>query len=268
MKLLLLVPFTLCLLLAGTGTPQQEDKRVTSSHSQPEFLCPVITVSCPETIMYGSPAKFTAKISGAGPSPSLTLSWFVPDGYIISGQKQTRISTTNSTTDIVVNNKGFPEESSVTAEVEVGGLDRSCANKASCTSEVIHWLSQWPFDMYGDIDLEDEHKRLDAYALLLREDPALRGYIVCYGGRKGRRGEAMARCVRAKEYLVSRRGFNPDRIILIDGGFMEQLTVTLWRYPLDVKPPIKPTVNPSEVQFINGPQEPKKRAARNRRSGE
>jgi hypothetical protein len=268
MKPSLLFPFVLCFLLAGVNVLQRADWQVVSSPSQPEFLCPAITVSCPESIMYGSPAKFTAKISGAGPSPSLTLSWFVPDGRIISGQKQTHISTINSTTDIVVNNKGFPEESSVTAEVEVGGLDRSCANKASCTSEVIHWLSQWPLDMYGDIDVEDEHKRLDAYALLLREDPTMRGYIVCYGGRRGQRGEAMARCGNAKEYLVGRRGFNPDRIILIDGGFMEQLTVTLWRYPLDVKPPIKPTVNPSEVQFIEDSRKSKGPAARKRRQRE
>jgi hypothetical protein len=218
--------------------------------------------------MLESPAKFSAKISGAGPSPSLTLSWTVDAGVIISGQNQTHVSVANSTTDIAVDTTGLQGYSTVTATVEVGGLDRSCANKTSCTSALIHPPPLEHFDEYGNINLEYEQARLDTYAVSLQNDPTMNGYIVCYGGHRARRGEAMARGERAKKYLVNRRGFDSGRIITVDGGFRENLTVVLWILPPNMKPPIDPTVNPSEVQFINGPQKPRGRSVRKRRPGE
>jgi hypothetical protein len=259
----------LFLPLFGSHAPERRDAQSPSRQDrqqQVDRLCPTVTVACADSVRLGSPAKFTAKISGAGPSPSLTLSWTVDAGVISSGQNPTHISEANNTTDISVATNGLHAYSTITATIQVGGLARSCADKNSCTSAIIQPPPLERFDEYGDINLESERARLDNYAIGLQDDPTMNGYIVCYGGRRGRRGEAMARCERAKKYLAGYRRIEAARLILIDGGFREQLTVALWIMPPDVKPPLDPTVNPSEVQFIEGPRKRKGRTARRRRS--
>lgn len=261
----------LFLPLFGSHAPERRDVQTSATQTRPEqvehFLCPVVTVDCPETVISpGVPIKFTAKVSGAGPSPSLTLNWTVSAGTIISGQAQ-HISTPDSITEITVDTAGLLGGGTVTATVKVSGLARSCAVEASCTTAFLSPPPLEHFDEYGDINLEDEQARIDNYAVSLDEDPTMKGYIVCYGGRRGRRGEAAARCERAKKYLVRRRGFNPNRIVLVDGGFREDLTVVLWIMPPNMKPPVDPTVDPGEVQFIEGPRKARGRSVRRRRAG-
>src|SRR5215208_5151846 len=52
-------------------------------------------------------------------------------------------------------------------------------------------------DEYGNLRWSDEKARLDNYLIELRADPTSRAYIACYGGRRGREGEARRRCARA-----------------------------------------------------------------------
>lgn len=245
----------------GVQTPAQQERQ-----PQVDRLCPVITVECPDTVMPGAPVKFSAKVRGAGDAPSLTLTWTVSAGTIISGQTR-HISTPDSIADIAVDTTGLTRGGTITATASVGGLARSCTAESSCTTSLLSPPPLEHYDEYGDIDLEDERARLDNYGVALLNDPAMSGYIVCYGGRRGRRGEAMARCERARKYLVGRRGFAPARIIPVDGGFRESLTVILWIMPPNMKPPVYPTVDPREVQFIEGPRKARGRAARRRRAG-
>lgn len=264
-----LFSLALCLLLFSPYAPEQRSPQssATQSRQVEHFLCPVITIECPDAVRPGVPVKFSAKIRGAGDTPSLTLTWSVSAGNIVSGQNE-HISTPDSTTDMTVDTKGLIGGGSITATANVGGLVHSCAVESSCTTALIKPPPLEHFDEYGDINLEYEQARLDTYAVSLQEDPSMTGYIVCYGGRRGRRGEAMARCERAKKYLVSRRRFNPDRIILVDGGFREDLTVVLWIMQPNMKPPVDPTVNPNEVRFIERPRKARGRTARRRRAGE
>jgi hypothetical protein len=108
-------------------------------------------------------------------------------------------------------------------------------------------------DEYGNISFEDEQARLDNFAIELQNDPAAKGYVTCYGGKVGRAGEARRRCARAKRYLVGRRGIPAAQLVAADGGYRQDLTVTLWIVPEGVTPPPHvPTVDPSEVRFIRG----------------
>jgi hypothetical protein len=272
MKTRLFISFAACVLFIGAGVPTQSERQNAAPQSQKEpvdKLCPTIYVSCPDTpTNIGVPIKFTAKISRAGPPPSLTLNWIVSAGAISSGQNQTHISAPDSTTEITVDTTGLNAIESVTATVAVDGLARSCAGTVSCTTPLLFIQDPVPIDEYGDIPFSDEQARLDNFAIELQGDPTDKGYIDCYGGRKGYRGEAMARCERAKKYLVNRRRISADRVVLVDGGFRENLMVVLWVLPPNVRFMSSPTVSPSEVQFINGPQKQKKHAAQNRRSGE
>lgn len=106
-------------------------------------------------------------------------------------------------------------------------------------------------DEYGNIPFGDEKARLDNLDIELRGDPAAKGYIVGYGGRRARVGEARRRVERAKRYLVAARKIDPARLRTIDGGYRENLTVELYVFPADARPPdVSPTVDPEEVIFV------------------
>jgi hypothetical protein len=108
------------------------------------------------------------------------------------------------------------------------------------------------FDEFGDINCEHELARLDSFSIYLHDNPNLRGYIIVYGGRRGRRNEAKARAARMRYYLVHTRGHVAQRIIMIDGGYRETQTSELWLCPPNVPTPIPtPTVKAADVK-LNG----------------
>lgn len=262
----LLLSFAFLLPLAGAHTHARRDARQPRQEAPACKLCPTIYVECPsDTSAQGRPVKFTARISGAGDSPSLTLKWKVSGGAVVSGQNA-RVTTPDSVSEMTVDTTGVPGNSTLTATVEVGGLDLSCSNTDSCSTGIVV-LPMEHYSEYGDISFEYEQALLDIYGAALMGDPTMTGYFACYGGRRGRRGEALARCERAKSYLVGRRGFAPDRIVLLDGGFRESPTVVLWMMPPGMKPPLNPTVAPTEVRFIGRDPKRKPRPARKRRPG-
>ena len=109
------------------------------------------------------------------------------------------------------------------------------------------------FDEYGNLNCEDEMARLDQYAVALQSEPESIGYVFVYAGRHTRRGEAGARLIRIKNYLVKNRGLGIDRLRLTDGGYRDDLTVELYALPRGAIPPEPvPTVDPKEVKFKRG----------------
>ena len=116
-------------------------------------------------------------------------------------------------------------------------------------------------DEYGDIRFDDEKARLDNVAIELQNDPRARLHLICYGGRVGREAEAVRRCRRAANYVSVHRGFEASRIVTLDGGYREDLTVEVWIIPPGMTPPPpSPTVDPGEVRFVKG--KVKRRAGR------
>lgn len=209
--------------------------------------CPTVDVSCPsEPVNPGTPITFTANVSAGDPNVTPTYNWTVSAGTISSGQ---------GTSSITVDTTGLPNNSSVTATVDVGGYDRSCSTSDSCTTPIGGVISPRKIDEYGNIRFNDEKARLDNYAIELQNDPTAQGQIICYGGRRGRTGEAQRRCDRAKDYLVNTRGITAERIQTVDGGYKEDLTVELWIVPQGATAPAaSPTVDPSEVQTSPAPR--------------
>jgi hypothetical protein len=109
------------------------------------------------------------------------------------------------------------------------------------------------FDEFQGSGWEDAMARLDNFTLDLRNNPNAIGVLIIYGGQHGRRGETRAwtRCVR--RYLVNRRGTEANRILIMDGGYREQLTVELWETPdKHYLPKPGPHVKPHEVKFKKG----------------
>ena len=178
--------------------------------------CPTVSVSCPSDVDLGSPITFTASVNG---DANVTYNWSVSAGTITGGQ---------GTSSITVDSAGLGGQT-VTATVELGGLDPSCSRTASCTTGVrpSNPLAV-KFDEYGNIKFNDEKARLDNYAIQLQNQPGAQGYILAYGSCEG---EAQARADRAKDYLVNTRGIDAGRLVTVDGGCRSDLAVELWIVP-------------------------------------
>jgi hypothetical protein len=100
---------------------------VTRATTQPPSDCPSVFVSCSDTC--GSLCDFAVSVNGAKLGQKLSYSWKVNKGKIKSGQ---------GTDKITVDLRGFGEKdrTGVTATVEIGGIDESCSNAASCTTGI------------------------------------------------------------------------------------------------------------------------------------
>jgi len=190
----------------------------------PEVICPVISSTCPDAVDQGQPITFTANV-GAGTPPATTYNWTVSAGTITSGQ---------GTTSITVSTDNIGGQS-VTATLEVGGVDPSCGRTTSCTTAVRNPIKPArKFDEYGNIRFNDEKARLDNFAIQLQNEPASTGYIIGYGSCDA---EGMTRANRAKDYLVNTRGIDAGRIMTVDGGCLPELQVQLWIAPQGATPP-------------------------------
>jgi hypothetical protein len=114
------------------------------------------------------------------------------------------------------------------------------------------------FDEFGEIGCESEMARLDQFLIELQNQPAATAYVIYYGGRRygtrlPRAGEAQARAARISPYLTKQRGFGPERLIIIDGGFRERWTVELWIIPSGVPGPAPtPTLKRQDIKFRRG----------------
>ncbi|HEX8147001.1 MAG TPA: hypothetical protein VF591_07465 [Pyrinomonadaceae bacterium] len=215
---------------------------------------------CPEIVAAGRPdvglhdTNITFQVKHAPQSlrAKVTYNWTLTAGTIVAGQG----------TDAVTTDLTGVRSQTVEVTVEVGGLSGSCAGSVSYTLPPVIGCGR-PYDEYGNVSFEDEQARLDNYAIGLSEDPTAEGHLTCYGGRKGRAGEAERRCVRAKKYLVETRGLEASRLLIVDGGFREELTVVLWLVPAGAQPPQpSPTVDPAEAEISDAPPEPKGRRVR------
>jgi hypothetical protein len=186
-------------------------------------VCPTVSVSCPADVKYGEKITYVASVSG---DASITYNWSVSAGTISSGQ---------GTSSITVDTAGLGGQT-VTATVELGGLDPSCSRTASCTTSIITPpLECRKFDEYADLKFNDEKARLDNLAIQLQQEPGAQAYYVVFGSCDT---EGNARSKRAVDYLVSTRGIDASRITVVNGGCRETLTVELWICPTGAAAPM------------------------------
>ncbi len=172
----------------------------------PIFSCPTVSVSGQDSADHGIP-------------PASGYNWSVSAGTITSGQ---------GTTSITVSTANLGGQT-VTATVEVAGLDPSCTRTASASTAI---RGKKPiarkFDEYGNIRFNDEKARLDNFAIQLQNEPTAQGYIYGYGSCGS---EGQERANRAKDYLVNTRGIDAGRLVVVDGGCKPELKIELWIVP-------------------------------------
>lgn len=110
----------------------------------------------------------------------------------------------------------------------------------------VFWL-----DRYGNISWEDEKARLDNFAIHILEEPDYVGYIFVNAGRRACKGEAQARAVRAKKYMVEVRGVPADRIVWRDLGYRDEAEVVFYLFKRNAPIPYHPEYEPAkEGQII------------------
>jgi PKD domain-containing protein len=204
--------------------------------------CPILKVSCPDSLEPGNSLKFTASVEGGDQTVEPTYNWTVSAGAISSGQ---------GTSTIEVDTSKLSDNETVTATVELGGFDPNCKRADSCTTTVIKRVDANRVDEYPNPELNYQNSRLDAFAKRLQQQPENQAYILVYGGRRGVAGEARASAARAKDYLVKTHGIDAGGIVTADGGYKEAFTVELWIVPpTAMLPPAEPTVDPKDVELI------------------
>ncbi|HYX71176.1 MAG TPA: hypothetical protein VE732_00275 [Nitrososphaera sp.] len=106
---------------------------------------------------------------------------------------------------------------------------------------------------YGadEANCETEMAHLDNYSIELQRNPSLRAYVIAYGGSRGTaRREMKARRARIHRYLVKERGIDSRRVLIIDGGFRNRLSIELWLVPESKElPKARPTISARRVNF-------------------
>jgi hypothetical protein len=74
------------------------------------------------------------------------------------------------------------------------------------------------FDEYQKLTFEDEKARLDNFLIQMNQRSE-RGVIEVIGPSMKVRDQGMKLAARAKAYLVRQRGLEPERLLLVDGGY-------------------------------------------------
>ena len=109
------------------------------------------------------------------------------------------------------------------------------------------------FDNYDSSrTIKSRNRSLDDAAEFLRLSPNFQGSLISYGSRVSYLGEARLHADELKNYLVKKRGVNPDRIVIIDGGHCDNWEVQLWFYVREApeKPTAWPCLDPKEVRIL------------------
>jgi hypothetical protein len=154
-----------------------------------------------------------------------------------------------------------------TVTVDDGSGEAACRQSAQASTSVKpperHESPSRQFDVCCSCSFDDQKARLDNLAVELQNDPTATTYVIAYGGRASRVGQADALGARAREYLVSQRGIDRSRITVMNGGFREEDCVELWIIPAGAAPPQPtPTVQAGDVRPA-----PSARPAHRRRRG-
>jgi hypothetical protein len=93
------------------------------------------------------------------------------------------------------------------------------------------------FDTFGEIPINDVLARLDNYVIQLHNIPRFKGYVIFYDGRKTSSKKMLRYEQSIKRHLLKNRGLQPDRLVIIDGGYREEATFELFMLTRELSPP-------------------------------
>jgi len=213
----------------------------------PKSPCPFpVSISAPNQVTEGEIITYTADVAYSGNS-ALKYTWVVnpSSARIISGLGS---STLN------VDSTGLGGQRIIaTLTADDGSSDPTCAQSAQAVSIIAPIkkvaIVAREFDECNNCTFDDQKARLDNLAVELQNDPTTRAHIIAYGGRMSPVGQVERLMSRAREYLVTQRGIDASRLVVVNGGFREDDSVELWVVPSGATTPQPtPTVQAGEIK--------------------
>jgi len=218
--------------------------------------CPFpVNASAPEQVNDGEIIKYIADVAYNGKA-GLIYAWTVSpaNAHIISGA---------GTPTINVDSTGLAgQRITATLLVDDGSGDPMCRQSAQASTFVPmppkRDIVGREFDVCCSCSYDDQKARLDNLAVELQNDPSTSSYVIAYAGRTSPIGQADRLLTRSRDYLVTQRGVDASRVVLVNGGFREEDCVEVWIVPRGATPP-KPTptvqagdVKPSKLAPVKG----------------
>ena len=209
--------------------------------------CPFpVNLSAPSQVGEGDIITYTADSAYSGTS-DLIYTWTVSpsNAHIISGA---------GTPTITVDSTGLAgQRITATVVVDDGSGDDMCRQTVQASTNVPRppkrTIVGREFDTCCSCSYDDQKARLDNLAVELQNDPTTTTYIFAYGGRTSPVGQADRLLARSRDYLVSQRGVDAARIVLVNGGFREEDCTEMWVVPRGATTPqASPTVLPGDVR--------------------
>ena len=152
-----------------------------------------------------------------------------------------------------------------TVVVDDGSGEAACRQTAQASTFVRppehHERPAKQFDVCCSCSRDDLKARLDTLGVELQNDPTASTYVITYGGRSSRIGQADLLGDVARKYLTTDRGIDQSRITVINGGFREEDCVEMWIVPNGATPPQPtPTVQAGDVRpAANAPRRRRRR---------
>lgn len=213
----------------------------------PKSPCPFpVNISAPNQVTDGEIITYTADVSYSGDS-ALRYTWKVTpsSARIISGL---------GTASLNVDSTGLGgQRITATLTADDGSSDPSCAQSAQAVSIIAPIkkvaIVAREFDECVGCTFDDQKARLDNLAVELQHDPSTRAYIIAYGGRMSPLGQVEKLMNRARDYIVTQRGIDASRLVIVNGGFREEDSVELWVVPSGAPAPLPtPTVQAGEIK--------------------
>lgn len=210
------------------------------------FHCPAYSIFPSPTLTLHADVLGAKEIIGEKRASLLSYRWKASGATIISGQESQNV--TIDTQEI----SGDGSVHTIDLELTVSGLPPEQANGRICSIKIDPKCSQpQVFAHYGNLALADEKLVLDRLAkYLMNSGAGSIAYLVVYSGQSACMGEAEWRASRAQRYMVHAHSINVNRIITVDGGFRDNLTVEIFTAAVDSCGPFTaPTLLPSSAHI-------------------
>ena len=213
----------------------------------PKSPCPFpVSISAPNQVTEGEIITYTADVAYSG-NMALKYTWVV-------NPSSARVISGLGTSTLNVDSTGLGGQRIIaTLTADDGSSDPTCAQTAQAVSIIAPIkkvaIVAREFDECNNCTFDDQKARLDNLAVELQNDPSTRGYVIAYGGRMSPLGQVEKLMSRAREYLVTQRGIDASRLVVVNGGFREDDSVELWVVPSGASAPLPtPTVQAGEIK--------------------
>ena len=208
--------------------------------------CPFpLNVSAPKQVTEGEIITYIADVAYTGSAP-IKYQWNV-------APSSARVISGLGTPTLNVDSTGLGgQRITATLVADDGSADPACSQTVQAVSVIAPLekkvIVAREFDECNNCTFDDQKARLDNLAVELQNDPSTRGYILAYGGRMSPLGQVEKLMSRARDYLVTQRGIDASRLVVVNGGFREEDSVELWIVPSGAAAPQPtPTVQAGEV---------------------